>query len=249
MPLRPVESLRLYQQVAQQVRDLIRAGEYSAGNRLPPERDLAKRLGVSRPTVREAMIALEIDGLVEIRVGAGIFVSKQAPRQVKALVPSVDTGPSPFDLLAARRVVECETAAQAALHATPADIAAIGQTITAMERDLRAGGSGQQADRLFHIRIAAATRNSVLVTIVDGLWDGMFAPIFHGLSTYTGLSGTTPTTFADHTAVYEGLRRHDPDAARAAMARHLANVERALTRAADLSLPAQSKRRRIKRAS
>ena len=74
MPFQSIEPRRLYRQIADQIRELIRAGEFVAGARLPPERDLAKQLGVSRPSVREALIALEVEGLVEVRIGSGIYV-------------------------------------------------------------------------------------------------------------------------------------------------------------------------------
>src|SRR6187397_828788 len=74
MPFQSIEPRRLYRQIADQIRALIRSGEFVAGSRLPPERDLAKQLGVSRPSVREALIALEVEGLVDVRIGSGIYV-------------------------------------------------------------------------------------------------------------------------------------------------------------------------------
>src|SRR5438034_11600799 len=74
MPFQSIEPRRLYRQIAEQIRALIRSGEFVAGSRLPPERDLAKQLGVSRPSVREALIALEVEGLVEVKIGSGIYV-------------------------------------------------------------------------------------------------------------------------------------------------------------------------------
>ena len=79
MPLQVVESSRLYRQIAEQLRGLITAGEFEGGTRLPAERDLARQLGVSRPSVREALIALELEGWVEVRTGSGIYV--QPPQQ------------------------------------------------------------------------------------------------------------------------------------------------------------------------
>ena len=121
MPFQPVDSRRLYEQVADQIGALIRAGEFAPGQRLPAERDLAKSLRVSRPVVREAMIALEIGGLIEVRVGAGAFVRDQP------LAPAapINTGHSPSDILSARMLIEGETAALAAARATPLDLAAI----------------------------------------------------------------------------------------------------------------------------
>ena len=75
MPFQSIEPRRLYRQIADQIRALIRSGEFAVGSRLPPERDLAKQLGVSRPSVREALIALEVEGLVDVRIGSGIYVS------------------------------------------------------------------------------------------------------------------------------------------------------------------------------
>ena len=77
MPIHAVESRRLYRQIADQIAALIEKGEYGAGSRLPPERDLAKQLGVRRPSVREALIALEVEGYVEVRVGSGVYVTPE----------------------------------------------------------------------------------------------------------------------------------------------------------------------------
>ena len=78
MPLQTVAPQRLYQQIADQLRTLITAGEFTAGSRLPAERDLAKQLGVSRPSVREALIALEVEGWVEVRTGSGVYVQDRS---------------------------------------------------------------------------------------------------------------------------------------------------------------------------
>src|SRR5512132_3751185 len=98
MPLQAVDSRRLYRQIADQIAALIDRGEYGAGERLPPERDLAKQLGVSRPSVREALIALEVEGYVEVRVGSGVYVVGNVPR-ASASMPA-DSGP--FELIRAR---------------------------------------------------------------------------------------------------------------------------------------------------
>lgn len=248
MPIRPLESQRLYQQAADQIRKLIRAGEYRPGERLPAERELAKRLGVSRPTVREAMIALEIAGIVDIRAGAGLFVSDAPPRGGPAHPSALDAGPSPFDLLDARRIVECESVERAARRATRADLAAIKAAIVAMERDMAKGGDGRVADRRFHARIAATTRNGVLASLIGGLWDDMSAPLFDGLSRRTGLPDHQHMTLADHKAIYACLRRHDAPGARAAMDAHLTHVEAILADARDLAAATRRRRKGKKRA-
>jgi GntR family transcriptional regulator, transcriptional repressor for pyruvate dehydrogenase complex len=97
MPLQAVETKRLYRQIAEQLRRLIAAGEYPLGSRLPPERDLAAQLGVSRPSVREALIALEVEGLVEVRMGSGIYV-----KALDATRGGVEAALGPFDIIRAR---------------------------------------------------------------------------------------------------------------------------------------------------
>src|SRR5512142_3187153 len=107
MPIQTVDTDRLYRKIARQLSELIASGEFAPGQRLPAERELAQQLGVSRPSVREALIALEIEGKVEVRVGAGVFVAP--PRPVGLPPLSTDEGEGPFELIRARRVVEGET--------------------------------------------------------------------------------------------------------------------------------------------
>ena len=110
MPLQAEESRRLYRQIADQIAVLIEKGEYGPGERLPPERNLAKQLGVSRPSVREALIALEVEGYVEVRVGSGVYVLGLRPA-TPATLPA-DSGP--FELIRARWLIEAECGAFAA---------------------------------------------------------------------------------------------------------------------------------------
>ena len=231
MPFQAVATQRLYEQVAGQVTDLVARGEFKPGDRLPPERDLAKVLGVSRPTVREAMIALEIAGLVEVRVGAGAFVTDKAKANGAANGRLFEgAGSSPLELIAARRTIEPEVAALAAQYATPAEIAAIAETVS-MIGAATDTPSHRAADHQFHIRIALASHNSVLTAIVDECWAEMYSPMFERMGAVTGLIATRcspqqrDTTVAEHEAVHRAIAAHDPDAARAAMDAHLAGVE------------------------
>src|SRR5213079_1911863 len=116
MPFQSIEPRRLYRQIADQIRRLIGSGEFGPGARLPPERDLARQLGVSRPSVREALIALEVEGLVEVRIGSGIYVRGTAPDGapadgVRGPGPTgepAEAAAGPFELLRARYVIEAE---------------------------------------------------------------------------------------------------------------------------------------------
>ncbi len=236
MPFQAVATQRLYEQVAGQVTDLVARGEFKPGDRLPPERDLAKLLGVSRPTVREAMIALEIAGLVDVRVGAGAFVTDKAKNGTNGSANGrlfEGAGSSPLELIAARRTIEPEVAALAAKLATPAEIAAIAETI-AMISAAQDTPEHRAADHLFHVRVGLASHNAVLTAIVDECWADMYSPMFERMGAITGLiaSRCSPhqrdKTNIEHGDVYRAIAARDPQAARAAMDRHLEGVERIL---------------------
>ncbi|HEY7608253.1 MAG TPA: GntR family transcriptional regulator, partial [Alphaproteobacteria bacterium] len=107
MPLQPIETRRLYRQIADQVAGLIARGEFAPGSRLPTERALAQLLGVSRPSVREGLIALEVEGLVDVRVGSGIYVRRA---RGGADADILGDSPGPFELIRARRAIESEVA-------------------------------------------------------------------------------------------------------------------------------------------
>ncbi|HET8728887.1 MAG TPA: FadR/GntR family transcriptional regulator [Alphaproteobacteria bacterium] len=230
MPLHAIASQRLYQQVADQLGALIRNGEYLPGARLPPERDLARQLGVSRPVVREAMVALELAGLVEVRTGSGTYVQERGKAR-----PPGDSGPGPFELLGARRLIEGEIAALAAREAAADALDAVRDAVGRLERGIAAGADSRADDRLFHARIAAATGNGVLTAIVEDLWDGMFQPLFEALSHHAGLPEHDRMTLADHRAILDRLEARDPSGARAAMHAHLDHVAAILARADDIA--------------
>ena len=230
MPFQAVATQRLYEQVAGQVTDLVARGEFKPGDRLPPERDLAKLLGVSRPTVREAMIALEIAGLVEVRVGAGAFITEKAQTNGGNHRLFEGVGSSPLELIAARRTIEPEVAALAAQLATAEEIAAIAETV-AMIAAAQDTPAHRAADHKFHVRIGHASHNNILTTIVDECWAEMYSPMFERMGAITGLivSRCSPqqrdVTVAEHEAVYRAIAARDPAAARAAMDAHLIGVE------------------------
>ncbi len=221
MPIEAIASQRLFERVAEQISRLIAAEEFRKGDRLPPERDLAKQLKVSRPVVREAMIALELAGLVEVRSGAGTYVKSVTRTPVRLF----GNGPSPFELLAARRLVEGEVAALAASMATASDIGALRGLNDEIRRETESGLTGVEPDRHFHRRLAESTRNSVLTELVGQLWEGMTGPILNRLHELTNRPGKHRTNIADHEAIVAAVERGDPDAARRTMAAHVGHVE------------------------
>jgi DNA-binding FadR family transcriptional regulator len=218
------DTQRLYHRIALQIRELIRCGEFRAGQRLPSERDLARQLGVSRPVVREAMIALEIAGLIDVRTGSGIYAKANEPDAMQAF-SMPDAGPSPFDVIAARKVLEPEIALLAAGARTNRDLENITEALAAMKVAVKANQDLRPSDRLFHTRIAAATGNTVLETIVDQLWEQMMSPLFAGLHPRTGLPQNEPEAVVEHSQILGALRHRDGAAARELMRAHLARVE------------------------
>ncbi len=218
MPFQSIEPRRLYRQIADQIRALIRSGEYATGSRLPPERDLAKQLGVSRPSVREAVIALEVEGLVDVRIGSGIYVR---PCDDAQAAPPADGEAGPFELLRARYVIESECAALAAKTVTRVQLQAMEAALSDMEREMAEGMQPLPGDRLFHLRIVEATGNGALVHVVRMLWDERAGPLYQQLEHHYDSPELWQAAMAEHRVVLKAIAAHDARGARAAMRRHL----------------------------
>jgi DNA-binding FadR family transcriptional regulator len=215
------ESQRLYERLAQSIAAAIARGDYPVGQRLPSERELAQTFNVSRTTVREATIALELDGLVEARIGSGVYVTHTtAPR---GTLGARDVGP--FELLEARRSIEGETCAMAATRITDAQLDQLAGIIAEMrsenEHDVELS---EAADRRFHELIASATENSGMVAVVQMLWDTRArSPQTQSMDAKVRTLGVKPH-IDEHTAIFKALKKRDPEGARAAMRKHLTRV-------------------------
>jgi GntR family transcriptional repressor for pyruvate dehydrogenase complex len=221
MPFQSIEPRRLYRQIADQIRALIASGEFSAGARLPPERDLAKQLGVSRPSVREALIALEVEGLVDVRIGSGIYVLGPSTRDDGGATARVQAEAGPFELLRARYFIESECAAQAAKAAKKPQVEGIADALEQMARELGADRQPLDSDRVFHLRIAEATGNGALVAVVKMLWEERTGPLYAQLEHHYDSPALWAEAMAEHRAVLKAIAAHDAAGARAAMRRHL----------------------------
>jgi len=229
----------LYRQIADQLAQLIANGEFPSGTRLPAERELAASLGVSRTSVREAIISLEMSGLVEVRVGTGIFV--RIPGEGVTRTAS-DTGPGPFELLAARKLIEGEIAALAAKVATAEDADALQKSVVRLQAYVDDFAAREAEDRDFHLLLAKATGNSSLELVVEGLWNQR-AELWGRLQQHFHTSDLAARTVRDHDAIAAAVAARDPDAARAAMHRHLARVAREFQRGVDNAAPPGRTRR------
>jgi DNA-binding FadR family transcriptional regulator len=218
MRLQVVEPRRLYRQIADQIRTLIGKGEVAPGARLPAERDLARQLGVSRPSLREALIALEVEGLLDVRVGSGIYVSQPGQR---GSADEIDGASGPFEVIRARWMIEGECAALAAKHGTAAQLRAIRRAHADLQSEARRHHNPLGADRAFHIRIAEATGNSALELVVQTLWDQRVGPLYRALEVKLEYPAMAAETLREHQAVLGAILARKPAAARAAMRRHM----------------------------
>ena len=220
-PIQAIKVRRLYLQVAQQLQQLIAEGTFPCGARLPAERDLATQFGVSRPTIREAMIALEFAGLVEVRSGSGVYVLEQTGKLGK-LVDNY--APGPFEILEARRLIESEACALAARHINAGQLQRLETLLLAMEQGDLAVEDAEAADLNFHCVIAQASSNSALSAIVAWLWqlrnESEISTHFHQRIRE---QGSRPIA-SDHQLILHALQSGNAGAARKAMAGHLQRV-------------------------
>lgn len=237
----PIRNRRLYSQIADQIRDLIVNGTYPPGSHLPPEREFAAALGVSRSSVREALIALEVLGIVDVRVGDGVLVRALPPveadddslmRRVMRLTRpdpdpelpvalDLDVEIPPFALLQARLVIEPEAAALAARRATSADITAIEAAFVQNRADNRARSITHPGDRMFHIRIAQASGNVAFEQFTILLLGHAYGGMFRRLQSLYTTERMVEQSEMQHEAILDAIRNGTEERARSAMQRHL----------------------------
>lgn len=225
------EQQKLYQAIIATLQGEIADGLYSAGERLPPERVLVERFQVSRLTVREAMIGMEIMGLVEARRGSGVYVTERGQEGVSSA--ELDIGA--FELTEARRLVEGECAAMAALTADEGDVAALYEILDRMDAENRLEGRHDEvADREFHLRIAQATRNEAMVLVIETLWDVRYrSPLCMEMLQRSREQGVKPR-IDDHRTIVDAIAAKDPALARRVMRDHLGRVIENLLTATEL---------------
>jgi DNA-binding FadR family transcriptional regulator len=255
MPLKLLEPRRIYQQIAEQIIAMIASGELAPNARLPSERDLALRLGVSRPPVREALIALEVEGLVDVRMGSGVYVRQEAASRASTWKVRRKAEIAPFELLAARRLVESTIAGEAAKNATAEQLEAIQETVDAIRNDAQRYDLRHPADRLFHVRVAEASGNTALVLLTNVLWDLRDGSLHRRIEEYFSTRELRDRSNQNHADILAAIRRRNAQRAATLMRRHLTRVERELSRAwstitaatrVEQSQPARPPRQRVR---
>lgn len=210
---------RLYQDLARTFLSELAAGKYPVGARMPAERELALKHDVSRPTVREAIIALEVQGIVEVRVGSGAYVLRIPGKED---LPGFNV--SAFELTEARLMFEGEAAALAATQITDAEIDEISALVDEIARENNDPRGTEMADRAFHVAIAKATRNKAISDTIERLWDLRSTSPEAALLHEKARTANIKPVVDEHTAILDALRARDPSAARAAMRNHLGQV-------------------------
>ncbi|WPD74210.1 FadR family transcriptional regulator [Dickeya fangzhongdai] len=213
---------RLYRQISNLLINCIRNGQFAAGQLLPSERELAKQLGVSRSSIREALIALEITGWVEIRTGNGVYVNDPLPDAPPAAPPEDEFSLRAF--IQARQVYEAMMAELAAVHATDEQRAAL-QDITRDLSHLHVNDAQfLHEDKRFHLLISEMSGNEVLQDMMEYLWNKRQSSRFVRLETLYADPDFPRTMNQDHADIADAIVARDPARARASMERHLQHV-------------------------
>ena len=227
--IEPLRALQRYERVAERLAAEIRSGAYAPGERLPSERDLARRLEVGRASVREAIAALQVEGLIETRPGSGSFVAADAVARLPSATP-LPHDASPSSVLEARELLEPAVARLAAERGRPDAVAE--RLLAGMEAAAEAGdlAGWNESDRLFHRQIAAMTANPVLLGIADHIAGLMDQPLWQRLRDDSiAEPGHTAIHLAEHRMIYEAVTGGQPDAAAFYAHEHVKRVRRYMT--------------------
>lgn len=224
----PVQA-RLYRQVADALEERIAAGEFGSGDRLPTERDLSAYYSVSRTCVREALLALEIAGLVSIRVGSGVYINAPAPAERLTIEPPLDQVRL-TEILDARLMFEPEICAEAAVVVKAEDIARLSAALTRMREEHRKAADTEYGDRDFHLAIAHSCGNAIAYNLLQDIWDQISAPLWQGIMSHIRTPILRLKWIEDHEAIIAAIELRDRRKARSAMRRHIDNVVESLTR-------------------
>ena len=220
--LEPIKKTRIPEAIADRIRELILDATFKPGQPLPSERVLARRLGVSRGSVRDAFRMLEMLGLIEMRHGQGTFPRELSVDRLVTPLASVLTYRRDLqaELLDVRRMFEPAVAREAALRATDEDLAALDDVLDAQRRKLRVGQSTFLEDTAFHAALAQATHNRVVLHIM-GTLNGLLA---ESRKLTLRQKGRPQRSLQGHEAIVAALHRHDPDRAAQAMHRHIDQI-------------------------
>ena len=224
----PIETEKIYLKAVEQIVQLIREGRFKPGDKLPPERTVAEQMGISRPTVREAVAALEVIGVLEIKTGQGTFVTSAdfEGLRSKAYSTFLDER-SPYEIMEVRKAIESYAATLAANRGTPEKIAEIGQAMQAISDTATENQEWNEvADRQFHEALGKASGNGVLADVCNILLDMCQQKVLARLKELgRHVPGSLEKNVEEHSQIYEAIRARDPKAAQNLVWQHFENAE------------------------
>ncbi|MFZ5966070.1 MAG: FadR/GntR family transcriptional regulator [Bacillota bacterium] len=227
-----IKTKRVYEQIVEQIKELIRHGDLKPGDKLMSERELSDKLGVSRTSVREALSALDFLGILESRHGEGTFISEVSEQlliEPLALFMMLDRQAS-LELLEVRKMMESYTAELAAMRADKEDMEKIARAIQLMEQDLNQGSLGEENDAVFHYSIAEATGNTMLVKIMNLISDLLVQNMRTSRQYLFNKKGNPEKLYLQHLNIFHAIEEGNPERAKKEMFDHLDFVEKELTR-------------------
>ena len=228
--IKPIETKKRYALVIDQILDLIRGGAFTAGDKLPPERTMAAKLGVSRPSVREAYCVLEIVGILESRAGSGTYVTSSDIDQIsiKRIRDISTEEESPYEILEVRKMIEPELVLLAVENATESHIKEIGEALRRMKEEIEINGRySMENDTLFHMKIAEATGNALLFKvmryIMDLIHERMWVNIIDGPDV---VESDIKYDLEFHEGIYTCIKNRDRDNVRPVMIKRFSEIQK-----------------------
>ncbi|WP_191603188.1 FCD domain-containing protein [Marinomonas algicola] len=230
---------RRYQQVGKQIKNTLLSGELPVGGRLPSERDLSERYNASRATIREAIIMLELQGLVEVKQGAGIFFVENIDSNT--LIAEAESNIGPFELLQARQLLETNIAAFAATQISATHVREMRDLLR--EQELEINGDSKRFNELdhnFHMVIAEATQNNMLIVMAQSMWDNVRTenPLWDALnSQYFHEKRLQSLWLSDHKNILIALQKRSPQETKQAVWQHIENAKKELFKLANVEEP------------
>jgi len=227
MDFKPIQQQKIYEQIVEQIKVMITEGNLKPGDKLPAERVLAENLNVSRASVREALSALHLLGLLEIKSGEGTFIKQSDVNSIiqplaLLLLMERDTA---LEILQVRKGLEVEAAGLAAVNASDSDIKKLGKIIDDMEKQMQKSALGEFTDWEFHFALAHATGNTLLVRLMNTISDTMQKTIKINREKLFKTEGNQQILFKQHYDVFVAVRNRDVEAARNKMYEHLTFAE------------------------
>jgi len=220
-----IRKKRIYRDIISQIQSMIEKGELQQGDKLPSEVLLAEMMGVGRPAIREALSALEIMKVVEIRPGEGTFIRDTTKGGFANSVSLLEEEISPFEVLQARKLVESGIAGTAAVEAKPEDLVSLEEIVQKMDQKLTLNEFSMELDREFHIMIGKATHNHILREVAEYLLGVMEQKLWHALTDRNlRIYGRAKKYVEEHRRIYEAIRDRNYEEACLAMREHIEGV-------------------------